>query len=102
MSFTGRTTQDLDAVTTFAVTQSYTVLTCTGPESLATITGGTTGSVIFIENGDTDCTITDDESPTAADAIDVTGAANDVGSVAKVIGLIYNGTSWLQIFESDN
>ena len=30
------------------------------------------------------------------------GQAFDVGATAKVIGLIYNGTSWLQIFESAN
>ena len=39
---------------------------------------------------------------TAADAIDLTGAATDVGAAKKIIGLIYNGTDWMQIYESDN
>ena len=93
----------VDAATTFAITSSYVVLACTGAETINTITGGVTGAVVWLENTDTDCTIADDDDPTAANAIDLTGTAtNDVGAVAKVIGLIYNGTSWLQIFESDN
>ena len=98
-----RVTTTVDAATTFAVTSSYTELACTGPETINTITSGVTGAVIWLENSDTECTIADDDNPTAANAVDLTGAAtNDVGAVAKVIGLIHNGTSWLQIFESDN
>lgn len=92
----------VDAATTFAATSSYILLACTGAESIDTITGGITGMVLMIENSDADCTVVDDESPTAANAIDLTGAANDVGATAKVITLIYNGTSWLQTAESDN
>ena len=98
-----RPTVTVDAATTFAVASSYTLLACTGVETINTITGGLTGTTIWLENTDTECTIADDDDPTAANAVDLTGAAtNDVGAVAKVIGLIYNGTSWLQIFESDN
>jgi hypothetical protein len=97
-------TVTVDGATTFAVTSSdYIVLTCTGAETINTITGGVVGKVLVIENTDTDCTIADDDAATAADAVDLTGTAtNDVGAAAKVIGLIYNGTHWKQIWESDN
>lgn len=98
-----RPTVTVDAVTTFAVASSYTVLACTGAETVNTITGGITGTVVWLEHSDADCTIADDDDPTAANAVNLTGVAtNDVGATAKVIGLIYNGTSWLQIFESAN
>ena len=59
--------------------------------------------IVYLENTDTECTIADDDDPTAADAVDLTGSAtNDVGAVKKIIGLIYNGTDWLQLLESDN
>lgn len=103
MAFARRATVTVDAATTFAASATYIVLECTGAESIDTITGGTTGAVVWIENSDTDCTINDDDASTAANAIDLTGTAtNDVGAAAKVIGLIYNGTHWLQMFESDN
>lgn len=98
-----RNTVTVNGATTFAVTSAYIVLECTGAETINTITGGLTGTVLHIENSDTECTIADDDSATATDAVDLTGAgANDVGAVAKVITLIYNGTHWLQTAESDN
>ena len=93
----------VDGATTFAVTSSYITLACTGAEAIDTITGGVTGMRLYIEHTDTDCTLNDDDAATAADAIDLTGAAaNDVGAAKKVITLIYNGTDWLQVGESDN
>lgn len=99
-----RMTVTVDGATTFALTGGYILLQCTGAETINTITGATrAGVVLYIENTDTDCTIADDDDATAANAIDLTGAAaNDVGAVAKVITLIYNGTYWLQTAESDN
>lgn len=102
LSFFNRPTVTVDGATTFAASASYVVLACTGPETISTITGGNPGMYLIIENTDTECTIADDNDPTASDAIDLTGSANDTGAVAKVIALIYNGTSWLELYESDN
>lgn len=102
-AYSTREAKTVDAATTFAVTSSYVVLDCTGAETINTITGGVTGMRLLIENTDTDCTIADDDDPTAANAIDLTGTAtNDVGALKKVIELIYNGTDWAQTSESDN
>ena len=93
----------VNASTTFAVTSSYVILACTGAETINTITGGVVGQFLMIEHQDTDCTIADDDVTTAADAIDLAGAAtNDVGAQAKVITLYNDGSNWLQIGESEN
>lgn len=93
----------VNAATTFALTATYVDLQCTGAETINTITGAIgTGTILYLQNTDSECTIADDDSPTASDAIDLTGSASDVGSTAKVLTLIYNGTSWLQLAESDN
>ena len=96
----------VDGATTFAITPrfpwTYITLACTGAEAIDTITGGRQGTILIIADGDTDCTLNDDNAATAADAIDLTGAANDVGAVAKDIALIYNGASWEELYESDN
>ena len=98
-----RPTVTVDGATTFAVAATYTILACTGAETINTITGGVTGTLLYLENSDTECTIADDDSATASNAVDLTGTAtNDVGAVAKVIILIYNGSHWLQLGESDN
>lgn len=98
-----RNTVTVDTATTFAVTSAYVVLACTGAETINTITGGLTGMELILEHTDTECTIADDDDATAANAVDLTGAAtNDVGAVNKVIKLLYNGTYWLQMSESDN
>lgn len=103
---TGSQSVDLDAVTTFAATASYVVLTCTGAETLNTITltGVATGTILDIQHGDTDCTIADDDDVTAANAIDLTGTAtNDLGAINKIISVRRaSGGYWLQIAESDN
>lgn len=95
-------TVTVDAATTFAITSGYVVLACTGAETINTITGGVQGMVLYLENSDTECTLADDEDPTAANAIDLTGAANDVGAVSKMLMLIYTGAHWKQLAESDN
>ena len=106
--FKGATRKDnqaatVDSATTFAATSDYITLACTGAETINTITGGSAGQVVLLENTDTDCTLADDDDPTAADALDLTGAAtNDVGAVAKVLTLVHNGTHWKQAAESDN
>lgn len=93
----------VDADTTFAVTSDRITLACTGAETINTITGGVAGMHVTIEQTDTECTIADDDNPTAANAIDLTGTAtNDVGAVKKLIVLYYNGTDWWQVAESDN
>ena len=102
-----RVTTTVDGATTFAVTGRfgwhYVNLLCTGAESIDTITGGTTGAVLYLANQDTDCTVNDDDAATAANAIDLTGVATtDVGAAKKMLILIYNGTDWEQIAESDN
>lgn len=102
-SVNNRATVTVDAATTFAVASSYTLLACTGAETINTITGGLTGSVLWLEHTDTECTIADDDDATASNAVDLTGTAtNDIGAVNKMIGLIYNGTYWMQTNESDN
>jgi hypothetical protein len=93
----------VDAATTFALQSDYITLACTGAETINTITGGFTGLRVYVEHTDTDCTIADDDAATAANAVDLTGTAtNDVGAAAKVIVLLYNGTHWYQVGESDN
>ena len=102
-AYANLTTKTVDAATTFAATNNYELLLCTGAETINTITGGTNGMFLVLSHGDTDCTIADDDDPTAADAIDLTGTAtNDVGAVKKNIVLVYNGTDWSQVSESDN
>lgn len=101
-TITSLTTATVDAVTVFAVDTTYMVLACTGAETINTITGGVQGMLVYLENTDTDCTIADDETPTAANAVDLIGAANDVGAAKKIIVLMYNGNSWQQVSESDN
>jgi len=108
LNLTGRTNTapqavDIDSATTFEATSSYVQLTCTGAETINTITGGLSGMRLLIEHRDTDCTIADDDVTTAADAIDLEGTAtNDVGAAAKVIELYYDGANWLQTGESEN
>lgn len=93
----------VDAATTFEVTSKSLKLKCIGPETIDTITGGITGETITILHNDSDCTLADDDDPTAADAINLTGAAtNDVGATDKMIVLWFDGTHWLQLSESAN
>lgn len=88
----------VDGVTTFAVTSSYVDLACTGAETIDTITGGVTGQILVIQHDDTDCTLNDDDDVTAANAIDLAGAATNItGAASKTITLIYDGTAWRQV-----
>ena len=90
----------VDGVTTFAITSSYITLACTGTETINTITGGTTGTLLYIDHGDTECTLASDADPTAANAMAL--LASDVGAVNKTIVLMHNGTYWQELSESDN
>jgi len=104
---TGRLEHDrqsvtVDSATTFAITSDYVLLACTDAETIDTITGGLEGTRLIIEHTDTDCTLNDDNDSTASNAIDLTGSGNDVGAVAKFIMLVYNGSHWSQLAESDN
>ena len=99
------TTVTVDAATTFAASGTYqarVTLACTGAEAIDTITGGVAGMRLIIHHTDADCTLNDDETPTAANAIDLTGAANDVGAAKKNMVLLFDGTSWEELSESDN
>lgn len=108
LAFRNKPTITVDSATTFAVANaadgaSYIILQCTGAETINTITGAVTGQILIIENTDTDCTIADDDAAVAANAINLTGTAtNDVGAAEKIITLIYDGSAWAQIAESDN
>ena len=46
------------------------------------------GKVLVVVHEDTDCTLKDDNSPTAANAIDMTGSGDSVGAAGKVDGFI--------------
>ena len=96
----------VDGATTFAVSPrfpwAYVLLACTGAETINTITGGRQGLLLIVEHTDTDCTVADDDAATAAAAGAGPGAGNDVGAAAKVLVLLYNGTSWYEVAESDN
>ena len=86
----------VDAATTFAVTSSFVQLSCTGAENINTITAGVVGMSLMIEHRDTDCTIVDDNFPTAANAIDLL-AGNVVGANATVLMIYFDGTSWIDL-----
>lgn len=92
----------VDGASTFALTGAFNVLACTGAESISTITGGMTGSLLYLEDTDTDCTLVDDDAPTASNALNLTGTGNDVGAAGKLVVLIYDGTAWLEVTESAN
>lgn len=88
---------DIDGATTFAVTSSYTNLTCTGAETINTITGGVTGAILYIELGDSTCTLANDDAPTATDAIDLDGAGDVGGDVNMMVALIFTGSNWVAL-----
>ena len=99
----GAQSATVNGATTLALTAGRLILDCTGAEQINTITGGLAGMTLIIEHGDTECTLDDDDTATAADAIDLVGTAtDDVGAVNKIIVLYYNGSHWLQVSESDN
>lgn len=83
---------------------SYNVLACTGAETINTITNAVAaGYLLVLEHSDSECTIADDDDPTAADAVNLTGTAtNSVGAAGKTLILIYTGAHWQQIGGSAN
>ncbi len=102
IALSSHSTVTVNGATTFAATESYLILACDGPETINTITGGTQGQLLVIENTDTECTIANDDAPTAANAVNLSGALDDVGAAEKLIMLIHNGASWFQVGESDD
>ena len=86
------------ASTTFAVTRDSVDLNCAAPQNLNTITGGVVGQRLLIFHDDGNCTIIDDNAPTAANAINMKGGGgggDNSGSVDESIVLIFNGTHWI-------
>jgi hypothetical protein len=95
-------TIDVDGVTTFAVTRNVMQLTCTGAETITTITGGVSGQLLTILHEDTDCTLNDTDDDTAAQ-LDLVGADGDlVGAEDLVILFVFTGSHWLQVGASQN
>lgn len=91
-------TIDVNGATTFAVTRNVINLTCTGAETINTITAGVSGQLLTLIHEDTDCTIADDDPATATDAIDLIGtASNNVGAASKVVTLVYDGSKWFEV-----
>ena len=101
-SYGAAVTATVDGATTFAMTSTFMNLACTGAETIDTITGGSAGVILILSHQDTDCTFNDDASPTAANALALTGAATDVGAVQKFIGFVHDGNAWQELWESDN
>ena len=95
-------TIDVDGATAFATTRNVVQLTCTGPETITTITGGVSGQLLTILHEDTDCTLNDTDDDTAAQ-LDLVGANGDlVGAEDLVILLVFTGSHWLQVSTSQN
>lgn len=93
----------LNGATTFGITASTVLFDCTGAETLNTITGGSAGVILYLQNADSECTIADDDTATAANAINLLGTAtNDVGATGKWLTLIHDGNAWQQVAESAN
>lgn len=89
-------TIDVDGATTFVVTRNVIQLTCTGAETITTITGGVSGQLLTLLHEDSDCTLNDTDNDTA-DQLDLVGANGDlVGAADLVIQLVYTGSHWLQ------
>ena len=85
-----------------AITSSSINLTCTGAETILTITGGLTGQLLNILHEDTDC-ILDDTDVDTADQIDLAGANTDLtGAADLMVQLYFNGTSWLEVSRTQN
>jgi len=82
------------AATTFVITSNVTTLTGdAGSNTLATVTGATSGTVMEMIFVDALITVTDDDSH-AADTIDLDSAFTSADDV--VLTLVYDGTSWYE------
>ena len=70
IGFTRQTAAIAGATQAIALTATSVSITCAAAADVATITGGVAGTRIRIENFHSDCTLTDDETPTEANAIE--------------------------------
>ena len=90
-------------VTTFVVTGN--VITITGDgggNTIATITGALTGTLLTLIFVDANVTITDNDAH-AANSVDLAGAATDFTSADDTtLQLVFNGTSWYEVSRSVN
>lgn len=88
------------AVTTFAVTGEVMEITGDGgANTIATITGGSTGQELTLIFVDTNVTITDTDAHTA-NTVDLSAAFTSADDT--VLKLIFDGTSWYEISRSVN
>jgi hypothetical protein len=88
------------AVTTFAVTGAFAVVTGdAGANTIATITGGRTGQRLALLFVDALVTVTDDNTH-AANSVDLSAAFVSVADIT--LELIHNGTSWYELSRSVN
>ena len=83
----------VDAATTFAITRNVHLLDCTGPETIATITGGLPGALLTLIATDAECTFTDTNDG-GADTLDLD--ANITTADDMVIMLVRDATAWHQ------
>lgn len=85
-----------------AITSNSLNLTCTGAETILTITGGVSGQLLAITHEDADCTL-DDTDVDTANQMDLVGANGDLTGAADLMILLYfNGTSWHELIRSQN
>ena len=87
-------------VTTFAVTDSlHTMTGDAGANTIATITGGTQGMLLFLLFIDALITITDDNSH-ATDSVDLSAAFTSADDT--ILQLLFTGSSWYEVSRSVN
>jgi len=99
---TTMTTVDIDGATAFPITSNVHTLTCTGAETITTITGGINGQLLTIIHEDSECTLNDTDDDTA-DQLDLVGADGDLaGATDQTIQLLYNGAHWFEVSRSVN
>ena len=88
------------AATTFAITSAFMEITGdTGANTIATITGASSGQQLVLQFVDALVTITDDNTH-AADSIDL--SASFTSADDTTLTLIYDGTSWYEMARSVN
>jgi hypothetical protein len=94
-------TQTLGAgATTIALSSDVAVLTGDGAgNTLATITGGILGQILYIIFTDALITVTDTDAHTA-DTVDLSAAF--VSADDKILALLYDGVSWYEVSRSVN
>lgn len=92
-----------NGVTTFAATKGFHVITGDGAgNTLATITGGTDGTILRLLFVDALVTVTDTDAHTA-NTVDLAGTATDFTSADDTtLTLIHDGTSWYETGRSVN